>query len=228
MTRSHLLDPEFPERLTLSGHIPICRFVQELIADYSQHSLSYPTDKIIAFSGIAERMQRALGTEVQHGIFDCLHRLLLWKRSDTKSGPIHYENSVVPSWSWMFYNGSIEFLTYSTLRVVENLSFESYLGIKIEVRQFERCCMNQTDNLTILADAGNVGFIYFDIDSTERNEFQNCVVIGIGADDHNDDPDKEYYILAVRKTAGEGEYERLGAGQVRARYISKSSAGKLL
>lgn len=177
-------------------------------------------------------MGRALDTNVQYGIFDCfLHRLLLWKRSDTKSGPIHYENSDVPSWSWMFYNGSIEFLTHSRLRVpkVKSLSFESNRGINIEVRQFESCYMDQTDNLTILVDARNVGFIYFDMDSTERNEFRNCVVIGISADDRNDDPDKEYYILAVRKTAGEEEYERLGAGQVRARYVSKkSSAGVLL
>ena len=117
------------------------------------------------------------------------------------------------------------------LRVSEaiNLNFELNQGISIEVRQFESCCMNQTDNLTILADAGNVGFIHFDTDSTERNEFRDCVVIGISADDCNDDPDKEYYILAVRKTAGEGKYERLGAGQVRACYVSKkSSAGKLL
>lgn len=177
-------------------------------------------------------MGRALGTNVQYGIFDCfLHRLLLWKRSGTKSGPIRYGNLVVPSWSWMFYNGSIEFLTDSWLRVakVENLSFESNWGINIEVRQFKSCCMNQTNNFTILADTGNVGFIYFDMDSTERNEFRNCVVIGISAEDRNDDRDKEYYILAVRKTAGEGEYERLGAGKVRARHVSrKSSAGKLL
>lgn len=177
-------------------------------------------------------MGRALGTNIQYGIFVCfLHRLLLWKRSDTKSGPIHYENSVVPTWSWMFYNGSIKFLTYSMLRVpkVKSLSFESNQCINIEVRQFENCYMNQADNFTILADTGNVGFICFDMDLTERNEFRNCVVIGISADDCNNDPDKEYYILAVRKTAGEGEYERLGAGQVRACYISKkSSAGKLL
>ena len=89
--------------------------------------------------------------------------------------------------------------------------------------------MNQTDNLTILADTENVGFIYFDMDSTERNEFRNCVVIGISADDRKDDPDKEYYILAVCKKAGDREYERLGAGQVQACYVSKkSSAGKLL
>ena len=177
-------------------------------------------------------MGRALGTNIQYGIFDCfLPRLLLWKRSDTKSGPIHYENSVVPTWSWMFYNGSIEFLAPSVLRVpkLENLSFKLNWAINIEVRQFKSCCMNQTDNLTIFADTENVGFIYFDMDSTERNEFRNCVVIGISADDRKDDPDKEYYILAVRKKAGDGEYERLGAGQVRARYVSKkSSAGKLL
>ena len=173
-----------------------------------------------------------MGTNVQYGIFHCFfHRLLLWKRSDTKSGPIHYENLNVPSWSWMFYNGSIEFLTPSRLTVSEvtTLSFELNQCINIKVQQFESCYIDQTDNLTILADAGNVSSIYFDMDSMERNEFQNCVDIGISADDCNVDPDKEYYILAVHKTAGEGEYERLGAGYVQAHYVSKkSSAGKLL
>lgn len=149
-----------------------------------------------------------------------------------KTGPILYEDKNVPSWSWMFYDGGIDFLTHSMLRVPDfgKLRFDSNRGIDIEVRQFQACYMEERgEKHMIFAGTDEVGFLYFDMDSAARIEFRNCVVIGISEDDDNDDPDKKYYILIVRKILGEGEYERLGVGQVQARYVScKSDAGKLL
>lgn len=171
-------------------------------------------------------------SQISYGVIHrFLPRLLLWKRTGTKTDPILHENTTVPSWSWMFYDGSIEFLTYSLLKVpkYEILSFGSNQAIKIGVRQFEYCHMDQEhENLKILADTTEVGFICFDLNFAARNESRNCVVVGIRNDDDNEDPDKEYYILVVREKSGEGEYERLGVGRVQARYVSNESRSGIL
>ncbi|KAI3070650.1 hypothetical protein CBS147353_6785 [Aspergillus niger] len=74
-----------------------------------------------------------------------------------------------------------------------------------------------------------VGILHFDMGSAAEVESRNCVVIAMSQDDDKDDPNKEYYILAVQRTSGEEEYERLGVGRVRACYVSKgSTSGKLL
>ncbi|KAE8372199.1 HET-domain-containing protein [Aspergillus bertholletiae] len=241
-TRSYLIDPHFPEKLMRSGLMSTIQFVQELITDYSCRHLSYPTDKIIAFSSITKHMENALQTKATYGVFHCfLPRLLLWKRPDTKTPPIRYQGLTVPSWSWMVYDGKIEFLTQSRLKVppTEDLRIDSDLGIIMDVRQFESCYMSEGDgqekeednedgNRIILAETGKVGFLCFDMNSASKIEFRYGVVIGFQEGDHSDDPDKKYYVLAVRET-GEGRYERLGAGLVQARYVSKEGAtGKLL
>ncbi|OJJ65830.1 hypothetical protein ASPBRDRAFT_79605 [Aspergillus brasiliensis CBS 101740] len=234
ITRSYLLDPQFPKRLLTSGYRSTASFVQELITDYSRRALTYPEkDKVVAFSSIAKRIAEALPTKVSFGVFHCiLPQLLLWKRAGKHSAPITYKDRSVPSWSWMLYNGKVQFLTDSNVMIPQfpSLYFDdSKRGINIEVREFKYYHISRRDGEHIIySDTGNVGSLYFDMDTAAEIEPRNCVVIGVSQDDDSDDSDKEYYILVVRKTSGE-EYERLGVGQVRARYVSKwSTSGKLL
>ncbi|GMG14979.1 unnamed protein product [Aspergillus oryzae] len=158
-----------------------------------------------------------------------------------ESDQIFYDNDYVPSWSWMRYNGKIDFLTQSDLQVPRNesLSFDnSERGINIEVRQLEDCYTRERDGEHIIFSKAKrvevmkgveVGILHFDMGSTAEVESRNCVVIAMSQDDDKDDPNKEYYILAVQRTSGEEEYERLGVGRVRACYVSKgSTSGKLL
>ncbi|RAK82870.1 HET-domain-containing protein [Aspergillus costaricaensis CBS 115574] len=235
LTRSYLLDPRFPERLVVAGYRTAALFLQELITDYSRRDLTFPEkDKVVAFSGIAERIKEALATEVRYGVFRCfLPRLLLWKRAGIENDRISYDDNRVPSWSWMLYNGKIDFLTKSDLKVPENqsLSFDdSDSGINIEVRQLDGCYTRGRDGeYMIFMGTEKVGVLHFDMELAAEVESRNCVVIGVRADDGDDDPNKEYYILAVRKISEGKEYERLGVGRVRARYVSRAStSGKLL
>ncbi|PWY68924.1 HET-domain-containing protein [Aspergillus eucalypticola CBS 122712] len=234
ITRAYLLDPHFPNRLLTSGCKVTVMFLQELITDYSRRDITYPEkDKVVAFSSIAKRIAEALSTKVSFGIFDCiLPRLLLWKRAGKHFDPIFDKDKSVPSWSWMFYNGKVDFLAYSTIRVpqFQSLNFDdSMRSINIEVREFEYHHMSGRDReYMIYADIGEIGCLYFDTDSAAEIESRNCVVIAMSHDD-KDDPYKQYYILAVQRRSGEEEYERLGVGQVRAGYVSKeSTSGKLL
>ncbi|KAB8261543.1 heterokaryon incompatibility protein-domain-containing protein [Aspergillus pseudonomiae] len=243
ITRLYLLDSRFPERLVFSGYKTAALFLQELITDYSRRDLTFPKkDKVVAFSGIAERIKEALATEVRYGVFRCfLPRLLLWKRAGMENDRIFYDDDRVPSWSWMLYHGKIDFLTESDLKVPRNqsLSFDnSERGINIEVRQLENCYTRERDGEHIIftktkrvevTKEVEVGILHFDMGSAAEVESRNCVVIAMSQDDDKDDPNKEYYILAVQRTSGEEEYERLGVGRVRAYYVSKgSTSGKLL
>lgn len=147
----------------------------------------------------------------------------------------------------MLYNGKIDFLTQSDLQVPrhQSLSFDnSERSINIEVRQLEDCYTRERDGEHIIftktkkvevtteveaTKEVEVGVLHFDMGSAAEVESRNCVVIALSRDDDKDDPNKEYYILAVQRTLGEEEYERLGVGRVRACYVSKgSTSGKLL
>ncbi|PYH50611.1 uncharacterized protein BO96DRAFT_439724 [Aspergillus niger CBS 101883] len=242
-TRLYLLNSRFPERLVISGYKSIVLFLQELITDYSRRDLTFPKkDKVVAFSGIAERIKKALSTEVRYRIFCCLlSRLLLWKRAGMENDRIVYDDERVPSWSWMLYNSKINFLIKLNLMVPseQSLSFDdSGRGINIEVRQFEECYTRERDGEHIIftktkkvevTKEVEVGILHFDMGSAAEVESRNCVVIAVSQNDNNDDPNKEYYVLAVQKTSKEEEYERLGVGRVRAGYVSKgSTSGKLL
>ncbi|KAI2883409.1 hypothetical protein CBS76997_11404 [Aspergillus niger] len=222
---------------------PAALFLQELITDYSRRDLTFPKkDKVVAFSGIAERIKEALETEVRYGVFRCfLPRLLLWKRAGMGSDQIIYDDDRVPSWSWMLYNGKIDFLTKSNLMVPseQSLSFDSSgRGINIEVRQLEDCYTRERDGEHIIFTKTKrvevmkeveVGILHLDKGSAAEVESRNYVVIAVSQDDNEDDPNKEYYVLAVQKSSKEEEYERLGVGRVRACYVSKGSiSGKLL
>lgn len=99
-------------------------------------SRTQPTELLrFALSGLAARTAKALSCEERYGSFGfCLHRNLLWQRSDQhKEGPLNYEAARVPikvlSWSWMAYEGGIQLtpfadLPYRDLDLLYDLKFD--------------------------------------------------------------------------------------------------------
>ena len=236
-----ILDPNFPERLRASGYSRTVDFIQFLFKKYSKCSLSYDSDRDTAISGLVKRIESALDTEGRYGVFRCFFsRLLLWKRdNEEKTDSIVYVGRMVPSWSWMAYNGGIDFISNSSIMVPDSkdLRFDTNReALVVKIRQFENCQMGQEEKeYAIFADPGRVGSLWFDI--ATKIEFRHCVVVGMRKDQKKD-PQKTYYILVVRekpreyKGLGVGEvearyvskeYERLGVGEVEARYVSKES-----
>ena len=75
---------------------------QRLVEWYSSCRLTKEEDKLIAFSGIAQRFRSALGSEYLAGLWqDDLPNELIWRvsraESDSVRGPTKYR---APSWSW--------------------------------------------------------------------------------------------------------------------------------
>jgi hypothetical protein len=131
-----MIDPSFPTRLLRSGNRRTMEFIQFLSTEYSRRGLTNETDRSAAFSGVEASIAWAKDCESRFGIFELfLHRCLLWQRSeDQNMTQIGYGIQVVPSWSWMAYNGSIRFMNihYSKVEWVHGLRFNE----RNEHRQF--------------------------------------------------------------------------------------------
>lgn len=78
-----------------------------IVSHYSKCNLSVETDKLVAISGIAQRMKKLLGTEYLTGLWRSeLEVQLLWE-VDISSSPNSNRSSryVAPTWSWASING---------------------------------------------------------------------------------------------------------------------------
>lgn len=220
-----VLDPNFPDRLKFSGYDRKVEFVKFLFKKYSQCGLTNQSDRDTAISGLLERIESVLKTEVRYGVFGYfLHNLLLWKRLDEKTAPINYTRRKVPSWSWMAYPGRIDFVSNSRLMVPdpEDLRFGAGQGaLIVKVRRFKNCRLKPKGKVcAILAGLKSVGSLWFDMETNNQSEY--CVVVGM-REDTKKDPEKTYYILVVLKEPRDNEYKRLGVGEIQACYVSRES-----
>ncbi|KAH7176029.1 hypothetical protein EDB81DRAFT_751443 [Dactylonectria macrodidyma] len=230
-----VLDPYFPSRLEQSGYSHAIDFVRFLFKKYSQCGLTVESDRDTAIYSLIKRIGHVLETEARYGIISCfLSNLLLWKRTDEeKKAPVDYGDRMVPSWSWMAYSGGIDFISGAgrPLLVPESadLGFaDDGKALIAKIRQFENCRVEQRKReYAIFDDTKKVGFLWFDV--ADQIEFRHCVVVGVSGDEYwKKDLQRTYYILVVREKPGWGGYERLGAGEVEAGYVSREcDAGKV-
>ena len=144
---------------------------------------------------------------------------------------IDYGDLKVPSWSWMAYNGGIQFLDipFSLVEWIDNLRFHGKRGhaLRAEIGQFWKCRIEQEETRGVILDSGGTkrGWLQYDVDGGIDVHLQRCVVVGrIHKEHKNEDEDKdefEYYILVVSPTCSKEEYERIGIGMVQASYVSR-------
>ncbi|KAK8024695.1 hypothetical protein PG990_002518 [Apiospora arundinis] len=109
-------DAEFPQsalKYFKGGRISLYQYAYEV---YSRLAFTHWTDRAVALLGLESRIGAAFKTRAEFGILEeYLRRGLLWKRSKTcqRLSPIepkHGSSAVVPSWSWMAYEGAIDYL----------------------------------------------------------------------------------------------------------------------
>ena len=231
-----MLDPNFPNRLLESGYQRTIEFIHFLFEDYSKRGLSERTDRAVAISGLETRIANVLRSENRYGIFkDYLHRNLLWQRSDDqKTKRIEYQTQTVPSWSWMAYDGSIQFMDipFGEADWNDNLRFDKKHKYALfnkkgkhalitDIGGFRNCSLEQKAILD--SSKTKRGWIQYDIDGGEDLHSERCVVVGRKSDEDDEDEhglkNKEYYILVVRPTSRDGEYERAGVGLIQSDYV---------
>ena len=240
MENSFKLDPIFPHLLYKAGFALTMRFLLFFLADYSRRGLSKSSDRAVAISGLVARIQEVLGCETRYGIFAFfLHRTLLWQRSSLqKMKRIDYRDSKVPSWSWMAYEGGIQFteVPFGNLDLFNDLEFapQNKTALITKVWEFQDCylgeVMPETSCHQILDSRGTErGWIMYDVEDGEDLGGERGVVVARchkSSSDSQQLDNWEYYILVVRQIAG--EYERVGIGRVQRGCISRQEPDVLV
>lgn len=82
-------------------------------ARYWELALSHSKDRPYAIAGLERRLNDFYGMESSHGIIHCcLGRSLLWQRSgkEVLKEISDREIEMIPSWSWMRYEGKIRYV----------------------------------------------------------------------------------------------------------------------
>jgi hypothetical protein len=231
-----MLDPNFPARLLKSGHQRTMEFIHFLSEEYSKRGLTNETDRCVAIYGLMARIARARECQSRYGIFkDYLHRNILWQRSDGKMKRIMYETPMVPSWSWMAYNGGIQFMEipYAKVDWNENIRFNNWIdklrfekhkyALVADICVFRDCGLEQRDTNYTIVDSSKAerGQIRYDVEASEDLHAERCVVVGKESQRYQTLTNWKYYILVVRQSSVDGEYRRVGAGWIQKDYIAR-------
>jgi hypothetical protein len=232
-----MLDPDFPTRLFESGNQRTVEFIQFLFEEYSKRGLTKKTDRCVAISGLEDRIARARECQTRYGVFQpYLQRNLLWQRSgEERMKRIEYETQIVPSWSWMAYDGGIQFMDIPfgdvdwMVRLRFNTKHEHGLFIKkrkpalvTDIGVFRNCDLEQRETNHAILDSSKAerGWIRYDIEASEDLYAERCVVVGRERNENCLGPWK-YYILVVRLTSVKNEYTRVGVGWIQSEYVGR-------
>jgi hypothetical protein len=85
----------------------IIRDWHSLIRNYTNRTLSVPTDRILAISGVAERYGKVFQSKYFAGLREFAFPFaLLWRIRSPTRRPLAYQG---PSWSWTSINGEVSY-----------------------------------------------------------------------------------------------------------------------
>ena len=229
-------------------------YYQDLYKLYSRLQFSRYEDRPFAIAGLEKRLLQAFDTKGGYGIFDdgdksvrgLFHRSILWQRGEEKEFenglvsidfPAH-RNIRVPSWSWMAYQGGIDYVTppggtaeWEMNDILEpwtrglspgtdSAHRDGIIAIPAIVRGFEL-------NLRL---PGEYKLVY-DTDKPREPEEQRTQCVIVAKDKHGrSEGTKRHYILLVAPKQeaichGRRIFERIGAGYILGKYIDLDQAG---
>ncbi|KAF4336070.1 het-domain protein [Fusarium beomiforme] len=231
-------DPNFPRLMMKADKGAKILGYQDLYKLYSGLALSRVTDRPWAINGLQERIVTALNVQGQFGMFfedqpggrrrGLLRRSLLWRRAeDVESlSRISFSSSpgalIVPSWSWMAYEGRIDYIQ------------ADFGGTEWEALQSQWDAGPERADSGVLAatardysDRDPDSRLVFDSPPKSQTKGCKCVVLGKQKGDIPDS-EKVHYVLLVQPKSLTGQtvnplYERVGAGTVLGRCIEGNS-----
>jgi hypothetical protein len=100
--------------MTISGHPSgdAASMFEDIFTSYSERTLTQLKDRPYAIAGLERRLIDLYRTESSHGIVHCCFgKSLLWQRSrnERMKRIEDYRAAMIPSWSWMKYEGKIRY-----------------------------------------------------------------------------------------------------------------------
>ncbi|KAI1121969.1 hypothetical protein F5Y10DRAFT_255134 [Nemania abortiva] len=242
-------DPRFPYKAMSSRRGLKIVYFQDLYKQYSRLDFTRVEDRPFAIGGLENRLRTAYKTKGGYGIFDdgqgkgLFHRSLLWQRSEAPEGaPIpwlsrisfsSHRNISVPTWSWMAYQGGIDYLApefdntdWETDDIQPPWSNESEIPANdsrtkfvVTAREFKVAGWRESEvKLVYDTDRQRPG-------GTRRVQ---CVIVARSRHGQSD-AEKRYYVLIVEPTGPindvEKVYERVGAGFMLGKFITQDKPG---
>lgn len=239
-------DPRFPEKAMRKNRGFKIKFFQDLYRQYSLLEFSRIYDRPIAIAGLERRLQKAYGTRGSFGIFDdgesggLLHRSLLWQRGDEVKSlkPIEFpmeRNIKVPSWSWMAYEGGIDFKGPG----FEEADWEASLSTAGSITQ-PHSARDRPDMVLratvrrcrVSGQRENKISLQYDITDhakSDGNQMPHCVIVAKSRRGATDQ-EKRHYVLVVTATKstarGTRIYRRVGAGSMLGKFLDLEGPGE--
>jgi len=233
----------FPKKITsrLTSRGERIVFYQDLYKEYSRREFTRWVDRPIAVSGLERRLIRDLKAQGGFGAFDdgssLLQRTLLWRRGQAVKALRRItfppeRNPTVPSWSWMAYEGGIDYLempfdgvdwqkevhspwlpnaaeAYHTADRNGNTAL-SAIARTFEVRE------TQADESLIVHDNPN---------AVTEGVMVVCVVMGRRKADPRPEDARNYVLFVAPKNESKAVYERVGVGFMPGSFIEQSTLG---
>ena len=221
-----------------------------------KRAFTQPTDRAIAFTGLEKRLAKAFYSDVHYGIMGkFLHRNLLWLRTadttltKTHPGPHDSQTERTPSWSWMAYEGSMEFMSirFENVAWSNALKFRNTKELECHVREIkDYSIMRKGDEYVLVSTQGNNGsseassnarssgvedldlyesrtprsWLRFDVDTSDVKSLK-CVVVGRQFGYYSNEYQQDCYILVVKPSNHSSKmFERVGAGSLESKFIS--------
>lgn len=218
-------DSNFPQRAkegTKGTHI---RVWQALYEQYSTLILSDYADRPAAIAGLERRLCRALDTDGGFGAFERFFaRSILWQKASTKTVsllkiPFPPGRGLVPSWSWMAYQGAIEFPELPFAGVdwtrTEYSSPWSDMAAPNRSSETRRVREKKVQPLRVIprnvlsTSVGVHSRIVWDVAPISGP--LKCAVVG-RLKEESGQPMQKHYVLIIKETHKQGTYERVGMG----------------
>ncbi|KAF4467040.1 serine threonine kinase [Fusarium albosuccineum] len=235
-------DPNFPEVATVSSRGARIRLYESLYQQYSRLSFTKVCDRPIAIAGLEQRLVSAFKTQGGYGVFEgrFFGRSLLWERDETVTPEMKKidfpkcQKYLVPTWSWMAYEGAITFMDVPFSEVDWEHERISDPGIRSpwtprtpSSSSYSWHTGNSTERVDLTAHAREL----VNLDLAENDIIYDqgcrppgdrdirCVVVGRqrAGSKEVDIANLDHYILIVasrEEFGGDGVYERVGAGSL--------------
>lgn len=237
MYAEFLGDPDFPSHLYQTERGEKILRIQKLYKDYSRLGFTQPYDRPVAIDGLQQKLFQTILVEGGFGVIDdkehpgWLCRSLLWARDPLVptltriAFPHDCATSIVPSWSWMAFDGGIDYL------------HPDFGGFDWEPLQPPCWPIENNDpsNISMIATAWEYdleaagpgeGEVVFDIPGAPKPAKRICVVLGKAKGSLLPDS-RKHWVLVIAPTArrrkGSLVYERIGAGYMPGRCLSRFS-----
>jgi hypothetical protein len=209
-------DPNFPQASLKGLKTSGVGLIQSLYQTYSRLAFSHLSDRPIAIWGIEKRLAQALGYYAGFGVFidpedeGVLARYLLWHRSHTEKDlrKIIFPSRKfsTPSWSWMTYDGGIDYLQVPFGQVSWNSGALRFSGVP-----FESMSSESADPVLIVTgqkfELGEEDIAIYDNTKAQTSLASRCVIVGYSRRHRL----TTFYALLIEPViGGSPAYERIG------------------